>query len=65
MTDTTPELSDVLHQHGEGWQIQHDPGVGCWTAIRRPTASALHVICAHDLATLAVKLEAASDRGSG
>jgi hypothetical protein len=63
--DQPPALSDVLQKYGASWQIVHDPGVGVWTAVQRPTPTALHVICAHDLASLAVKLDAAGDRGTG
>jgi hypothetical protein len=65
MTDpASPALVDVLAEHGEHWQIVHDPEVGCWTAVRRPTVTALHVICAHDLASLTAKLDAAGGRGT-
>jgi hypothetical protein len=55
----------VLYQYGEAWQIVHDPEVGVWTAVKRPTPTALHVICAHDLASLAARLDAAGDRRTG
>jgi hypothetical protein len=61
----SPALLDVFHKYGAIWQIVHDPEAGVWTAINRPTPTALHFICAHDLATLAVKLAAAGDRGTG
>ena len=64
MTDT-PAFADILHQHGERWQIELDPEIGVWTAVERPTPTALHVVCAHDLASLAAKLNAAADRGTG
>jgi len=63
--DQSSALSGVLQRHGATWQIVHDAGVGVWTAVQRPTLTALHVICAHDLASLAVKLDATSDRGTG
>jgi hypothetical protein len=47
------------------WQIVHDAGIGVWTAVNRLTPTALHFICAHNLASLAVKLAATGDRGAG
>jgi hypothetical protein len=64
MTDS-PALLDVLAEYGASWQIVHDAEIGVWTAINRPTPAALHFVCAHDLASLAVKLGAAGDRGTG
>jgi hypothetical protein len=64
MTDS-PVLLDVLAEYGGSWQIVHDGEMGVWTAVNRPTATALHVICAHDLASLAVKLDATGDCGTG
>ena len=47
------------------WQIVYDAGIGAWTAVNRPTPTALHFLCAHDLASLAVKLDATGDRSIG
>jgi len=58
MTDT-PRLARLLHDFGEHWQIQQDGDSGVWTAIRRPTPTALHVLVAYDLTALAAKLQAA------
>ncbi len=63
--DEPSALSGVLRKYGATWQIVHDAGVGVWTAVQRPTPTALRVICAYDLASLAVKLDATSDRGTG
>jgi hypothetical protein len=65
MRDQALALPDVLYQYGEARQIVHDPEVGVWTAVKRPTPTALHVICAHDLASLAASLDAAGDRRTG
>jgi hypothetical protein len=64
LTDS-PGLLDVIHQYGASWQIVHDAEIGVWTAVNRPTPTALHFICAHNLASLAVKLAATGDRGTG
>jgi low affinity Fe/Cu permease len=63
--DQPSALSGVLRKYGATWQIVHDAGVGVWTAVQRPTPTALRVICAYDLASLAAKLDATSDRGTG
>jgi hypothetical protein len=59
MSHISPQLEDLLHSYGEHWQIQQDGDNGVWTAIRRPTPTALHVLVAYDLSGLAAKLEAA------
>jgi hypothetical protein len=61
----SPALLDVIHKYGASWQIVYDAGIGAWTAVNRPTPTALHFLCAHDLASLAVKLAATGDRGPG
>ncbi len=57
MSELSPGLAALLHTHGEHWQIQQEGGV--WTAVRRPTPTALHVLVAYDLRGLAAKLQAA------
>ena len=57
--DASSQLADLLHAYGERWQIQRDGDSGVWTAIRRPTPTALHVLVAYDLSGLAAKIEAA------
>lgn len=59
MPELPPGLADLLHIYGERWQIQQDSEGGVWTAIQRPTATALHILVAYDLTGLAAKLEAA------
>ncbi len=61
MDDITSRLEQVMHDYGEQWQIQQDGG-GVWTAIRRPTLTAFHILVAYDLAGLAAKLKAAQPR---
>lgn len=58
----SPQLEDVLTRFGDRWQIQRDDG-GVWTAVRRPTPTAFHIVVGHDLAGLAAKLEAEQDGG--
>ncbi|HEX9357081.1 MAG TPA: hypothetical protein VF933_25095 [Streptosporangiaceae bacterium] len=58
-SDTSPQLGRLMNDYGEHWQIQQDGDIGVWTAIRRPTPTALHVLVAYDLTGLAAKLEAA------
>ena len=65
MTTQAPALQDVLAEYVASWQILHDAEIGVWTAVNRPTPTALHFLCAHDLASLAVKLGATGDRSSG
>ncbi len=68
MTDPTPiqpQLADVLAENGERWQISRDEGAGVWTAVKRPTPSALHIIVGHTLAELAAKLDAAAAASLG
>jgi hypothetical protein len=59
MSHISPQLEDLLHSYGERWQIQQDGEGGVWTAVRRPTPTALHVLVAYDLPGLAAKLQAA------
>jgi hypothetical protein len=59
MSDIGSELRDVLRNYGEYWQIQQDSESNVWTAIRRLSPTALHIVVAHDLPGLAAKLEAA------
>ena len=65
MANEASALQDVLTAYGASWQIVHDAEIGVWTAVCRPTPTALHFICAHNLASLAVKLDATGDRGAG
>jgi hypothetical protein len=58
MSEIFPGLAGLLHIYGQQWQIEQDRENGAWTAICRPTPTALHVLVAHDLAGLVTKLEA-------
>jgi hypothetical protein len=51
-----PTLQQLLADYGDRWQIQFDEGVSCWTAVRRPTPTAMHVLVGRDLGDLSVKL---------
>lgn len=57
-----PLLVEIMNEYGERWQISRSDAPACWTAVERPTVSALHVIAALDLPELAVKL-AKADSG--
>ncbi len=59
MSHVICQLEGLLRRYGEHWQIQQDGEGGAWTAIRRPTPTALHVLVAYDLTGLAAKLKAA------
>ena len=59
MSQISPQLRALRQTYGARWQIQRDDDSGVWTAIRRPTPTALHVLVAYDLTGLAAKLEAA------
>jgi len=59
MSELFPGLAALLHSYGEHWEIQQEHESGVWTAVCRPTATALHVLVAYDLSGLAAKLEAA------
>ena len=49
----------VMHDFGADWQIRHDPETNIWTAVQYPTPAAQHVIVAHSIVELGMKLEAA------
>jgi hypothetical protein len=51
-----PLLMDLMHEYGERWQIGRSDAPACWTAVERPSVTALHVIAALDLPELAIKL---------
>jgi hypothetical protein len=61
MSELSPGLAGLLHTYGEQWQIERDHEANVWTAVNRPTPTALHVLVAHDLPGLAAKLESAQD----
>jgi hypothetical protein len=60
---TPPEraaLADLLHDHGERWQIEQHPDLPAWIAVHR-SGDGRHIRClvAHSLEELADKLETA------
>jgi len=62
MTDhSAPQPADIaalMRDHGDRWQIEHNPGLAVWTAVRRsPDGRHIHVLVAHDPAGLRGKLE--------
>lgn len=50
------QLAELLEIYGEHWQIQADHDTGAWTAVQRPTPTALHILVGRDLDDLAGKL---------
>jgi hypothetical protein len=57
LTDNDPVLlRGVLHAYGERWQIARDDGTATWTAVERPSPTALHVVVAFSVGELAEKL---------
>jgi hypothetical protein len=55
--DVTAILADLLHDHGEHWQIEHETTLNVWTAVRR-SGDGRHIRCivAHTPAELGAKL---------
>ena len=50
-------LGHLLAAHGDRWQIGQDPQTGVWTAVERPTPTALSIHVGYTLAELAAKLD--------
>ena len=55
---------DLLERYGESWSIGRCDGPDVWTAVRRPTPAALHVLVAYSLPELSEKLAKANRAGS-
>jgi hypothetical protein len=53
-------VADVRDEFGPDWQLRE--GYFCWTATRRPTATAVEVIVGQGLDQLVVKLRAERDQ---
>jgi hypothetical protein len=49
-------LPGVLHTYGDRWQIGRDEETSAWTAVERPSPTALHVVVAYSIGELAEKL---------
>lgn len=49
-------LPGVLHTYGARWQIGRDEETAAWTAVERPSPTALHVVVAFTIGELAEKL---------
>jgi hypothetical protein len=64
VTAAVVTLADVRAEFGPGGWDVHE-GSFCWTAVRRPTPTAVEVITGRDLDHLAVKLRAERDRAPG
>jgi hypothetical protein len=58
LPDDPPTKASVLHTFGERWQIGRDEEAEVWTAVERPSPTALHVVVAYSLGELAGKLAA-------
>jgi len=56
-TGISPQLGGILQRHGKQWQLGLDEDTGMWTAVQRPSPTAVHVIVARTLGELAVKLD--------
>jgi hypothetical protein len=56
-TGMSSQLADVLVIYGGRWQIGQDPETGMWTAVQRPTPTALSVHVGRTLEELAGKLD--------
>jgi len=52
-------FADVREEFAPEWQVQQEHF--CWTATRRPTATAVHVVTGQTLDMLAAKLRAERD----
>jgi hypothetical protein len=48
--------------YGDRWQLEPHPELGVYMALRRRTVSSEHVLVAHTVAELAVKVAAADQR---
>jgi hypothetical protein len=63
MDNSTPErpvaLNDLLTEYGDRWQVSYDDATHHWTAVERPTPSAINVLVAANLNDLAEKLSGA------
>ena len=55
-TGLDAHLAQVLERHGARWQIGQDHASGVWTAVERPTPTALTIHVSHTLAGLDAKL---------
>jgi hypothetical protein len=52
------EIAALIHDAGERWQIEHDPDLDVWTAVRRsPDGRHIRVLVARDPSGLRGKLE--------
>ena len=52
------EIAALMHDHGERWQIEHEPGLNVWTAVRRsPDGRHIRVLVGRDIEALRGKLE--------
>jgi hypothetical protein len=54
------EIAALMHEHGGRRQIEREPDLDVWTAVRRsPDGRHIRVLVAHDPASLRGKLETA------
>lgn len=59
MNDYFCELSGLLRDYQDRWQVEHQDAPPAWVAVRHLTPTRIHVLVAHDLAGLRAKLAAA------
>ena len=51
------EIAALMHDHGARWQIEHEPDLDAWVAVRKsPDGRHIRVLVAHDPAGLRGKL---------
>jgi hypothetical protein len=51
------EIAELMHDHGQRWQIEHDPAMGVWTAVHRsPDGRHIRMLVARTPAALGTKL---------
>ena len=59
------EIAALRHDHGGRWQIEHDPELDVWIAVRKsPDGRHIRVLVAHDPAGLRGKLADTGGRGA-
>lgn len=59
MSDLLCEIGALLRDYQDSWEIRHQESPQGWIAVRRLTPTGIHVLAAHDIATLRAKIEAA------
>ncbi len=55
-------LAELMHEHGERWQITRTEDPVAWLAVRRPAAASLPVLAAPGPAELDARIRQAEQR---